>query len=378
MRTKALILVVTVLAIASGLGFYWPFGRTPQTLTLPGVVEIQEVRLAPRVRGQVAEVFVTEGQFVRAKQLLVRLTDPDLMADREMARADLGEAEKTLEKLKNGPRVQEKEAAKAALEAAQSRLRLLQAGSREQQILQAQKELETAEAALKLAADEYARVDTLFQKSAATNAEFDAVSSNRKSATGRVGAARARFDDLKAGPRPPEIQEGEAEVRRLDANHRLLLAGTRPEEIGEAEARVAMKRAVLRKAEDRVKGLEIFAPEDAILEVLSVRPGDSVEAYQAVARVLRAADLWVKVYVPETDLGKVKLNQLVEVRVDSYPDRRFQGKVVQINGESEFTPRNIQSVDERHHQAFGVRVRVDDPQGVFKSGMAAEVIIPLK
>ena len=94
-------------------------------------------------------------------------------------------------------------------------------------------------------------------------------------------------------------------------------------------------------------------------------------------RVLRATDLWVKTYVPETQLGKVRLHQKVTVTIDSFPGRRFSGEVVQVASESEFTPRNVQSVDERKHQMFGVRIRVEDTQGYFKSGMAAEVAIPL-
>ena len=90
-----------------------------------------------------------------------------------------------------------------------------------------------------------------------------------------------------------------------------------------------------------------------------------------------AEDLWVKVYVPETELGKLRLNQEVEVTVDSYPDRPFKGSVVQIASISEFTLRNVQSISERRHQVFGVKVRVADPQGVFKSGMAAEVLFRL-
>src|SRR5262249_61381527 len=94
-------------------------------------------------------------------------------------------------------------------------------------------------------------------------------------------------------------------------------------------------------------------------------------ANQIVVRVLRADDLWVKVYVPETDLGRVRLGQKVEVSVDGYPGRHFAGTVEQVAAESEFTPRNVQSADERRHQVFGVKVRVANPDGMFKSGMAA-------
>ena len=111
--------------------------------------------------------------------------------------------------------------------------------------------------------------------------------------------------------------------------------------------------------------------------MLAVRKGDVLAPNGPVARLLRTADVWVRVYVPETQLGKIHLDQEVQVTNDSYPGRRFTGRVIQIAAESEFTPRNVQSADERHHQVFGVKVRVDDPEGVFKAGMAASVAVPL-
>ena len=141
--------------------------------------------------------------------------------------------------------------------------------------------------------------------------------------------------------------------------------------MAELQARVAELEVNLREQ-------TIFAPERAVVEVLAVRPGDLVPPNTPVVRVLRAEDLWVKVYVPETELGKVRLNQEDEVRIDSYPDKVFRGVVIQVASISEFTPRNVQSVDERRHQVFGVKVRVPNPQGVFKAGMAAEVVLPLQ
>jgi HlyD family secretion protein len=94
-----------------------------------------------------------------------------------------------------------------------------------------------------------------------------------------------------------------------------------------------------------------------------------------VVVIHRADDLWVKVFVPATDLGRVRVDQAVEVTVDSHPERRFRGAVVQVAAASEFTPRNVQSVDERRHQVFAVKIRVADPHGVFKCGMAAEVFV---
>jgi HlyD family secretion protein len=114
-----------------------------------------------------------------------------------------------------------------------------------------------------------------------------------------------------------------------------------------------------------------------LVEILAVRKGDLVAPNQPIVRALRAGDMWVKVYVPETQLGRLRLGQRTDVTNDSYPGRTFLGIVVQIGAQSEFTPRNVQSPDERRHEVFSVKIRVADPEGIFKSGMAAEVTLPL-
>ena len=146
--------------------------------------------------------------------------------------------------------------------------------------------------------------------------------------------------------------------------------------MAEATAKVAELDARIKELDAQLAEAVVKAPEPAVIEVLAVRPGDILAPNQPVGRVLRAGDLWVKAYVPATQLGKVKLNQAVEVTIDSHPGKRFTGTIDQIATVSEFTPRNVQSVDERANQMFGIRVRVADTQGVFKSGMAADVYVP--
>jgi multidrug resistance efflux pump len=189
--------------------------------------------------------------------------------------------------------------------------------------------------------------------------------------------ARARYDLVTRGNRPEEVAEAAALLDQARANLDLLKAGTRAEDIEAMEAQVEQTRARLREVEVNLAEAVVRAPSKALVDVVSVRKGDLVSAGQAVVRILRADDRWVKIFIPETDLGRVVVDQVVEVTVDSHPGERFAGRVVQIAHESEFTPRNIQSIDERRHQVFSAKVRVDDPRGVFKSGMAAEVTIPV-
>jgi HlyD family secretion protein len=379
MRWKMVLAGVVVLAaLAAGLGFFWPFGRNAETLHLFGTVEIQEVRLGSKVGGRIAEVRINEGDHVVAGQVLLVLEVPELEAQRDQIEAKVQEAEAQLEKAEHGPREEEKDAARAAMEAAKAALDRLIAGFREEEKRQAKNDMEAADADLRLGREEFTRIERLYRQNAATQSEYDTARATLDRSLGRAAAARARYDLMKAGNRVEDVEEGKAKLKQAEANLRLLKAGTRYEEINEARAHVADLRGKLKEIEANLKEAVVRAPEAAVVEVLAVRKGDLVTPNVPIIRVLRSADLWVKVFVPETDLGKIRLNQTVEVTVDSYPGRRLTGKVIQIASESEFTPRNVQSIDERRHQVFGVKVRVDDPEGIFKSGMAAEVFVPLK
>jgi multidrug resistance efflux pump len=378
MRWKKVLAAGGVLiAVAAGLGFWWPFGRPARALKLPGLVEIQEVRLGSKVGGRVEKVSVAEGDLVAEGDELVRIEVPELKRQRDQLQAKLRQAEWQLKKAEEGPRPQEVYAAEAAMKVARWHLKKIEEGNRPEEKRLAQSEFEAADADWRLAQDEYDRAQRLYRRDATAKADFDTARANLQRGLGRLQAARARLDLMNAGSRTEEVEEGRAELERLTTNYELLKAGTRDEEKEEARARRDETRARLQEIEVQIEEAVVKAPEAAVIEVVAVRKGDLVPPNQPILRVLRAADLWVKIYVPETDLGRVRLHQKVEVTVDGYGDRRFQGEVVQISSVSEFTPRNVQSVDERKHQVFGVRVRVSDPQGVFKSGMAAEVHVPL-
>jgi HlyD family secretion protein len=378
MRWKSLTLAGLLLAgVAAGLGFTWPFGKRDEVLKLPGIVEVHEVLLGPRVAGRVKEVHVIESDLLSEGMPLVTLEVPELEAQRETLRAKIEEAEADLLKAQNGPREQEKEAARSATAAARARLLRLEKGFRDEEKRQAKSEYDTARADEQLARQEFARETRLRRSGAGSQEHHDTAIANLDRSRGRVQMAKARHEMYEAGSRPEDVLEARAELKRLEAQERLLELGTRDEEKASARARLAEAKAKLAEVEVQVREAVVRAAEPCLVEVVNVRKGSLVQAGMPVAKVLRTADLWVKTYVPETQLGKLRLGQEVQVTMDSYPDARFAGRVTLIGAESEFTPRNVQTVDERRHQMFGVRVKIDDPQGRFKSGMAAEVYIPV-
>jgi multidrug resistance efflux pump len=380
-KVAAVILVAGLLAVASGAAwFFGPFGNHRNFLRLPGTVEVQEVRLGSKLGGRVLSVSVREGERVQADRELVRFETPELDAQYEQLQAKLAAAEADLLKAKNGPRPEEKAEAKAMMDAAAARLQKVQNGWREEEKRQAKYEMDAAEAAMVQAKAEFERSDRLLQLGSGvgvTKSEWDAARAARDQAQHRFAAAQARYDMLMNGSRPEDKAEAAAEFDRAKARYELLKNGTRAEDIDIATAQVAELRGKIQEVEASRREAIVHAPGPAVLEVLSVRKGDLVPPNQPVVRILRDEDLWVKVFVPETELGKIRLGQEVEVTNDSYPGRRFAGVIEQIANASEFTPRNVQSVDERRHQVFAVKVRVDNRERIFKSGMAAEVFLPL-
>ena len=117
----------------------------------------------------------------------------------------------------------------------------------------------------------------------------------------------------------------------------------------------------------------MVAPSAATVEVLDVRPGDLIPPNTPVATLLERDQIYVRIYIPETEIGHVRLGQKAEVRVDSFSDTVFEGTVEQINQQAEFLPRNVQTREERVHQVFGVKIRIDDPSNRVLAGMAADV-----
>jgi multidrug resistance efflux pump len=380
-RPVAVLLVIGVIAVAGGAAwFFGPFRNHRDTLVLAGTVEVQEIRLGSKIGGRVETVSVREGERVKEGQELVRFATPELDAQREQLRAKLRAAEADLLKARNGPRTEEKDDAKAAIASAQAKYDRLKNGWREEERRQAKSEAEAADADLVQTRSEFERLDQLFKTgggAAVTKSEYDLARGLRDRAQKRYDAAMAHYDMMMNGSRPEDIAEAGAELARAKSKSAMLENGTRAEDIALAEANVAETKGKLAEVEVNRKEAIVVAPGPAVIDVLSVRTGDLVPPNQPVLRILRDDDLWVKVFVPETDLGKVRLGEQVEVTVDAYPGRKLPGVVDQIASVSEFTPRNVQSIDERKHQVFALKVKVDNHEGVFKSGMAAEVIVPL-
>lgn len=362
---------------AAALAVWWTT-RGNGALVLPGIVEVQEVRLGSKVGGRVARLLVEEGDQVKPGDVLLVFEAPELENQRTQVQARLAQAQADLDRLVSGTRAEE-DAAKAVEAAANARYMKLKEGWRTEEKDVARSDLKIAESEFEQAETDYQRVSRLYAQRAISRAEYDTARTAYDRTRGQLRSARARYHMIvEIGSRKEDIEEARAEWEKARAKKEELFY-TRPEEIKLAQAKVAEARAKLEEVEINLREAVVKVPPElgnATVEVIAVRPGDLVPANQPVARLLRAKDLWVKVFVPETQYGLVTLHKEVQVRIDTFPDTPFRGVVVQRANISEFTPRNVQSVDERRYQVFGVKIRVDDPRGHFNAGMAAEVTIP--
>jgi multidrug resistance efflux pump len=228
--------------------------------------------------------------------------------------------------------------AQAAAQLAES-----EAGPRKEEVQAAKNDWEAQAAELDQAKTDARRAQELFESKTISPNEQEQTLTRVRTLGKQVEAAKSRFD--------------------------LLLAGTRPE-------RIVAARAQLAEIESQLREMKIVAPSDCVVEVLNVKVGDVLGANREIATLLLPQHIWVRVYVPEPWLGRIRLGETVKVKVDSDPGREFSGVVEQIAREAEFTPRNVQTVGERIKQVFGIKVRLDNSEGKLRAGMAADVRFP--
>ena len=351
--TAGLIAAVAVAAYTAGSG------RT-RRLEASGTIEARTIRVGSRVGGRIRSVHVREGDRIAAGQPIVTFEDEELAADLAQARA-------TFHKLQRGYRPEEIAEAEAAAARAGAELAERRHGYRSEQVSAARASLERARADADRALRERQRMETLAGEGVASAQQRDEARAAHQAAEAVVKQAAEQLAELERGYRPEQIAAAGARAREAQAALRRVRHGYREEEIAQA-------KAALDAAESRYREHIVTSPAESYVEVLDVRPGDLVTPNAPVATLLERDQLYLRVYVPEPNLGRVRLGQRTEVRLDALPGRTFEAIVDQINHKAEFLPRNVQTREERAHQVFGVKLRLRDPSGAVRAGMAADTV----
>ncbi len=374
-RTLLFGLIALVLIGAAATIKYFTSRAATDRIVLSGNIEADEIHIGSKVGGRIAEVLVREGQEVKQGEPLIRFEAYDLTARRADAQAAIAQADANYQKLLNGFRPEEVAQARAQAEAAWMALEQARNGPRRQEIEAARGQLEAANADYEVARTTLARVERLVHNGVQSRQDYDNAKAAFDRASGQRDAAKQNLDLLLAGTRSEEIKRVERQYNEAAANYQMMQNGSRKEDISAARAQLERARAALQQIDTQLNELEVKAPADAFVEVLRVRPGDLINASAPVATLVELNRLWVRVYMPEPELGYAQLGKEVAVKVDTYKNESFTGTIEQIASRGEFTPRNVQTRSEREHQVFALRVRIDNSSHMLRAGMAADVSI---
>ena len=372
MKSKKLWLGVTGLISIVLLSLTFVIQPRSSELEAWGTVEAREIHVGSKVGGRIQEVLVREGDRVEKGQTLVSFEDLELEADLAAARARHEQARINLRKMERGYRPEEVTEAKAQAARAEADWKMVRVGYREEQVEQARAELEAARALALNARRTYERYRQLWNDGVYSRQRFDDIETRWKAAVATEKAAEERLAELEKGYRAEEVASAEARYLQMQAYERKISSGFRREDVEAAHAALALGAAELRQAESRYRERLVRSPADATVEVLGVRPGDLIAPRSPVATLLESDQLYVRVFIPETEIGRIQVGQSAMFRVDSFPGRDFTAVVEQMNNKAEFLPRNVQTRRERVHLVFGVKLRIDDPEGRIKPGMAVE------
>jgi len=341
-------------------------------LSVTGQIEAVSVHAGSRVGGRVSEVLVNEGDAVGKGDVLVRLETVDAQAAVDAAQGQLEQTDAFLRKLRTGARPEQIEQALAAVQRTEEQYRMATRGFRDEEIEAARATVDAARAQRDDAAALVRRLKPLYEEDAVAGQQYDQARHALEAAEGSLRAMQKKYDLVKKGPREEEIAIAKAALDQAQAALDEIQNGARAEDIEAAEAAREAAQAQLQMAESQVREMTIVAPRDGVVESIDIHPGDLV-APGPVMRLIDPEDLELVVYVGAAVLGKLRLNQEVSLTTDSHGDEVFQARIVHLASEGEFTPRNLQTKEERVLQMFGIKLKMDSAGGKLKSGMSATV-----
>lgn len=301
----------------------WTAELDDSTVFASGTVDATEVAAAFRVPGILSKRPVDEGSHVKPGELLAALDDRETVA-----------------------RLHQVEAAQQAAEA---HLKDLKQGYRPQEIAEARAQVEQARANRVNLEEEARRSDVLFHGGATSQQRRDKDRTAATVAAQQLSAAQERLKLLQSGYRPDVIDAARAQR-------------------GQAQAAVAVARVAL-------DDLQATSPIEGVVTRKYAEVGETLGAGRPVVTVTDISRPWLRVYIPENQIGKVRLGALAKVKVDTFPDREFDGRVSYVSSQAEFTPKNVQTQEERVKLVFAVNVTVDNRDGTLKPGMPGDVYI---
>jgi len=379
---KKVMRIVIPLAVLSGaaIGFCAikaSNSRPKDAIRFSGTIEVTDAQLSFKIPGTLEERLVDEGDAVKAGQVVARLdaADQQILAARAQSEVQLSEA--VLAELLAGARTQEIKEAAAAVEQARAGLAELEAGSRPEEIAAALDDVQAVEAEARRLESDRRRFEALHDKRAVSAQQLEGATTAARVAKERLDSARERLKLAREGPRKETIEQARAALRRAEERYGLVAEGPRQEQIEQARARLASVNESLRLARRQLAYAELKAPFDGVVLTKAAEEGEYLNPGSPVLTVGDLERPWLRAFINETDLGRLTLGSSVEVTTDSYPGNVFKGVVTFISSKAEFTPKWVETHEQRVKLMYRIKVQLDNPDWQLKPGMPADGIIRL-
>jgi len=346
-------------------------------IRVSGNIEATTVEVSFRIPGRIALRAVDEGMAVAAGQLVAMLDNTDLSDEVRLREAELSAADAALRELTAGSRPQEVARAEAEVRRAEAQLSDLLAGARPQEIESARAAVERARADAEKARKDNERTEALLARQLIPQQENDAARAAREMSAARLKEAEEALALALAGPRKDQVDQARAALAGARETLSMVKEGARKEAIEQARARRKQAAEGLALARTRLSYATVFSPLAGIVLSKNAEAGEYVAAGTPIVTVADLREVWLRAYIAEEDLGKIRLGQGVVVTTDSYPGKKHDGRVAFIASEAEFTPKSVQTQKERVKLVYRIKVTVSNPAMELKPGMPADGTIRL-
>lgn len=385
MRKRVIIILVVVIGAAVG-GVLWSerLGRQdPNRIKLSGNIELTQVDISFKVPGKLLERTVDEGDSVKKGMLIAHIDRDQIDQQRTRDTASVSSSQWALQQSKSSLNWQRQtmaadvELKKAALQQAQAHLDELLNGSRPQEIQEARQAVADIRAQNEQARLDWDRAQPLMKNDDISKSQYDAFRARQDSTSASLKQAEERLALVEEGPRKEEIAAARAQVEQAKAALQMSEANRleiqrREEDLDAHRSDVERARAQVGMTDAQVADTTIRSPIDGVVLVKSAEVGEVVAAGTTVVTIGDIDHPWMRAYINERDLGRVKLGMTAEVTSDSYKGKKYTGRVTFISPEAEFTPKQIQTAEERVKLVYRIKIEMENPNRELKSNMPVE------
>jgi len=388
---KRLIGIVFLLAVAGAGAWAWMHRSSAdddKVIRISGNIEMTQVDIAFKTAGRLIELNTDEGQFVKKGMVLARIDRETMERQKTRETAGVASAESQVTQLRTMIQWQSEsierdlELRNAEVRTAQSRLNDLLSGSRPQEILASRAAVDEARAQLTQAKKDWDRAQVLYKNEDISTAQHDQFQARFNATTSAVKQAEQRLSLVIEGPRKEDIESARSQLARAQAAVKAsevnrIEVKRKQEELVARRAEVERSRAQVAMLDSQLDDTIAAAPLDGMVMVKSADLGEVLAPGVKVFTVADMQHPWVRGYITESQLGKVKVGDVVKVKTDSFPGKQYTGKVVFIAADAEFTPKQIQTAEERVKLVYRVKVNVENPNLELKLNMPVDGEIAL-